>query len=149
MKYYSLEKAKSRWKANYTWQPLLAAFAIILFVAVLHKSHWELNTETNPLRVWEQRETTNLNNETNIEYNYDDLINKTVKFKGTLEIFPYTNKSIGPLEQANGTFDEMDGLVYSEEIYQKCIISLDGMRILINGSLEGMFYENEIVTVNA
>ena len=58
MKYYSLEKAKSRWEANYTWQPLLAAFAIILFVAVLHKSHWELNTETNPLRVWEQRERT-------------------------------------------------------------------------------------------
>ena len=43
----------------------------------------------------------------------------------------------------------MDGLVYSEEIYQKCIISLDGMRILINGSLEGKFYESEIVTVNA
>ena len=102
MKYYSLEKAKSRWEANY-----MATFAscicyYFIRVAILHKSHWELNTETNPLRVWEQRETTNLNNETNIEYNYDNLINKTVKFKGTLEIFPYTNKSIGPLEQANG-----------------------------------------------
>ena len=150
MKYSDfVDKANKRWNSLHTWQPLLICLSVILFVAIIHKSHWELNTETNPLRVWEQRETTNLNNETNIEYNYDDLINETVKFKGTLEIFPYTNKSIGPLEQANGTFDEMDGLVYSEEIYQKCIISLDGMRILINGSLEGIFYENEIVTVNA
>tara|TARA_B100000965_G_scaffold130795_1_gene109030 strand:- start:312 stop:1799 length:1488 start_codon:yes stop_codon:yes gene_type:complete len=150
MKYSDfINKANKRWNSLHTWQPLLISLSIILFVAVLHKSHWELNTETNPLKVWEQRETTNLNNVTNIQYNYNDLVNQTVKFKGTLEIFPYTNKSIGPLEQANGTFDEMDGLVYSEEIYQKCIISLDGMRILINGSLEGKFYESEIVTVNA
>ena len=149
MKYYSLEKAKARWKANYTWQPLLIAISIIFIVAISHKVHWQVTTETDPLSIWNQRITTDQNNETIIYYDNELLLNNTITFKGVLEIFPYTNKSIGSLEQANGTYDEIDGLVYSNDTYSKCMISLNGMRILVNGSLDGKFYESEIVTVEA
>ena len=110
MKYYSLEKAKARWEANYTWQPLLIAISIIFIVAISHKVHWQVTTETDPLSIWNQRITTDQNNETIIYYDNELLLNKTITFKGVLEIFPYTNKSIGSLEQANGTYDEIDGL---------------------------------------
>ena len=141
-------KAIKKWSSNYTWQPLLIAIAIVFIIAISHKVHWEMTTETDPLSIWNERLTTEQNNETRIYYdNY--YLNKTVTFKGVLEIFPYTNKSIGPLEQSNGTYDELDGLVYNNGTYSKCMISLDGMRILINGSLDGKFYESEIVTVEA
>ena len=97
MKYYSLEKAKARWKANHNWQPLLIAIAIIFVIAISHKVHWHVTTETDPLSIWNQRITTDLNNETRIYYDNELLVNKTITFKGALEIFPYTNKSIGPL----------------------------------------------------
>ena len=142
------DKAIKKWSSNYTWQPLLIAIAIVFIIAISHKVHWEMTTETDPLSIWNERLTTEQNNETRIYYD-NNYLNETVTFKGVLEIFPYTNKSIGPFEQSNGTYDEVDGLVYSNETYSKCMISLDGMRILINGSLDGKFYESEIVTIEA
>ena len=143
------EKATDKWRENYTWQPLLIAISIVLAIAIIHKAHWEITTETDPLSVWSERKMVEHENMTTITYNDEKLLNRTTTFKGVLEIFPYTNTSIGSLEQSNGTFDEMDGLVYSENSYKKCMISLNGMRILINGSLDGKFYKNEVVTVDA
>lgn len=143
------DKAIKQWKLNYTWQPLLIAISIILLIAISHKVHWEITTETDPLSVWNDRKVTEQDNKTTINYSNENLLNKTITFKGVLEIFPYTNTSIGTLEESNGTFDEIDGLVYSEDSYSKCMINLNGMRILVNGSLEGKFYENEVVTVEA
>ena len=143
------DKAIKQWKSNYTWQPLLIAISIILLIAISHKVHWEITTETDPLSVWNDRKVTELDNKTTINYSNENLLNKTITFKGVLEIFPYTNTSIGTLEESNGTFDKIDGLVYSEDSYSKCMINLNGMRILVNGSLEGKFYESEVVTVEA
>ena len=143
------EKATNRWKENYTWQPLLIAISIVIIIAIIHKAHWEITTETDPLSVWNERIMVENDNMTTITYNDEKLLNKTTTFKGVLEIFPYTNTSIGSPEQSNGTFDEMDGLVYNENSYKKCMISLNGMRILVNGSLDGKFYKNEVVTVDA
>lgn len=143
------DKAIKQWKSNYSWQPLLIAMAIIVVIAISHKVHWQTTTETNPLSIWNERIMIEQENSTRIYYEDQKLLNKTVTFKGVLEIFPYTNNTIGPLEESNGTFDEIDGLVYSEDLYRKCMIDLNGMRILINGSLDGKFYESEIVTVEA
>jgi ABC-2 type transport system permease protein len=143
------DKAIKQWKSIYTWQPLLIAISIILLIAISHKVHWEITTETDPLSVWNDRKVTELDNKTTINYSNENLLNKTITFKGVLEIFPYTNTSIGTLEESNGTFDKIDGLVYSEDSYSKCMINLNGMRILVNGSLEGKFYESEVVTVEA
>ena len=143
------DKAINQWKLNHTWQPLLIAISVILIIAVSHKVHWEITTETDPLSVWNDRKITEQDNKTTIYYSNENLLNKTITFKGVLEIFPYTNTSIGTLEESNGTFDEIDGLVYSEDSYSKSMINLNGMRILVNGSLDGKFYENEVVTVKA
>jgi len=143
------DKAIKQWKSNHTWQPLLIAVSVILIIAISHKVYWETTTETDPLSIWNKRLITEQNNETRIYYNNENLVNKTITFKGVLEIFPYTNESIGSPEESNGKFDEIDGLVYSEESYNKCMINLNGIRILVNGSLDGKFYENEIVTVEA
>jgi ABC-2 type transport system permease protein len=143
------DKAIKQWKSNHTWQPLLIAVSVILIIAISHKVYWETTTETDPLSIWNKRLITEQNNETRIYYNNENIVDKTVTFKGVLEIFPYTNESIGSPEESNGKFDEIDGLVYSEESYNKCMINLNGIRILVNGSLDGKFYENEIVTVEA
>ena len=143
------DKAIKQWKSNHTWQPLLIAVSVILIIAISHKVYWETTTETDPLSIWNKRLITEQNNETRIYYNNENLVNKAVTFKGVLEIFPYTNESIGSPEESNGKFDEIDGLVYSEESYNKCMINLNGIRILVNGSLDGKFYESEIVTVEA
>ena len=120
------EKAVNKWKTNHTWQPLLIAIAIILIIAISHKTYWEITTETNPSNIWDSRNTLNDENLTIIQYGSGELVNQTVTFKGVLEIFPYTNISIGPLEKANGTFDPDDGVVFSEEIYTKNMIRLNG-----------------------
>tara|TARA_B100000959_G_scaffold178046_1_gene186233 strand:+ start:2532 stop:4010 length:1479 start_codon:yes stop_codon:yes gene_type:complete len=143
------DKAIKQWKSNHTWQPLLIAVSVILIIAISHKVYWETTTETDPLSIWNKRLITEQNNETRIYYNNENIVDKTITFKGVLEIFPYTNESIGSPEESNGKFDEIDGLVYSEESYNKCMINLNGIRILVNGSLDGKFYENEIVTVEA
>ena len=143
------DKAIKQWKSNHTWQPLLIAVSVILIIAISHKVYWETTTETDPLSIWNKRLITEQNNETRIYYNNGNLVDKTITFKGVLEIFPYTNESIGSPEESNGKFDEIDGLVYSEESYNKCMINLNGIRILVNGSLDGKFYESEIVTVEA
>ena len=143
------DKAIKQWKSNHTWKPLLIAVSVILIIAISHKVYWETTTETDPLSIWNKRLITEQNNETRIYYNNENIVDKTITFKGVLEIFPYTNESIGSPEESNGKFDEIDGLVYSEESYNKCMINLNGIRILVNGSLDGKFYENEIVTVEA
>ena len=68
MKDYSLEKAKARWKANHNWQPLLIAIAIVFVIAISHKVHWKVTTETDPLSIWNERITNENNNETRIYY---------------------------------------------------------------------------------
>jgi len=143
------DKAIKQWKSNHTWKPLLIAVSVILIIAISHKVYWETTTETDPLSIWNKRLITEQNNETRIYYNNENIVDKTITFKGVLEIFPYTNESIGSPEESNGKFDKTDGLVYSEESYNKCMINLNGIRILVNGSLDGKFYENEIVTVEA
>jgi hypothetical protein len=87
---------------------LLIAISIILIIAISHKIHWETTTETDPLSIWNKRLITEQNNETRIYYDNENLVNKTVTFKGVLEIFPYTNESIGLPEESNGKFDEID-----------------------------------------
>ena len=144
------EKANNKWKENHTWQPLLIAISIIITIAIVHKAYWGMTTETDPLSIWNEREIVEHDNMTiGITYNDETLLNKTTTFKGVLEIFPYQNSSIGDKKISNGNFDEEDGIVYNEEIYSKCMISLNGMRILVNGSLDGKFYQSEIVTVDA
>ena len=62
------DKAIKQWKSKHTWQPLLIAISIILIIAISHKVHWEITTETNPLSVWNDRKVTEQDNKTTISY---------------------------------------------------------------------------------
>ena len=87
------DKAMKQWKSNYTWQPLLTAIAIVFIIAIRHKVHWEMTTETDPLSIWNERLTTEQNNETRIYYD-NNYLNETVTFKGVLETVSYTHLTL-------------------------------------------------------
>ena len=137
-------KANNRWKALNIWQPLLIAISIVMIVAIAHKVDWETTTVTNPSEIWESRKITENENKTAIVF--DQKLNDSVIIKGVLRTSPkfevYTNETI-----VLGKFSKEEGIVYSEELYGKTMLNVSGMRILVNGNLDGEFYESEIVTV--
>ena len=139
-------KANNRWKSLYAWQPILIAISIAMIVAIAHKVDWETTTVTNPSEIWESRKITENENETVIVF--DQEINDSVIIKGVLKTSPkfevYSNDTI-----VLGRFSKGEGIVYSEELYGKTMLNVSGMRILVNGNLDGEFYESEIVTVEA
>ena len=139
-------KANNRWKSLYVWQPILIAISIAMIVAIAHKVDWETTTVTNPSEIWESRKITENENETVIVF--DQEINDSVIIKGVLKTSPkfevYSNDTI-----VLGRFSKGEGIVYSEELYGKTMLNVSGMRILVNGNLDGEFYESEIVTVEA
>ena len=139
-------KANNRWKSLYVWQPILIAISIAMIVAIAHKVDWETTTVTNPSEIWESRKITENENETVIVF--DQEINDSVIIKGVLKTSPkfevYSNDTI-----VLGRFSKGEGIVYSEELYGKTMLNVSGMRILVNGNLDGKFYESEIVTVEA
>ena len=139
-------KANNRWKSLYAWQPILIAISIAMIVAIAHKVDWETTTVTNPSEIWESRKITENENETVIVF--DQEINDSVIIKGVLKTSPkfevYSNDTI-----VLGRFSKGEGIVYSEELYGKTMLNVSGMRILVNGNLDGKFYESEIVTVEA
>ena len=121
-------KANNRWKSLYVWQPILIAISIAMIVAIAHKVDWENENETVIV--------------------FDQEINDSVIIKGVLKTSPkfevYSNDTI-----VLGRFSKGEGIVYSEELYGKTMLNVSGMRILVNGNLDGKFYESEIVTVEA
>jgi len=141
-----ISRRSNQWNNLKIWQPLIVAISLVMVIAILHKAHWELTTETNPLNTWKGKEVTKGDNETNI--NFPENIGDSITFKGILVTSPkfevYNNESI-----VLGQYSKDEALVYDENLYGKTIINLSGMRILVNGDLSGEFFESEIVTVRA
>jgi len=140
-----MDKANNRWKSLDIWQPMLISISIVMIVAIAHKFDWETNTETDPENIWNEQEINKDGNNWTINFNYD--IGDTIIFKGVLQTSP-TSETY-PTDIITGKFSEGEGIVYTEDLYGKTMLNLDGMRILINGNLSGKFYESEIVTVEA
>ncbi|MDC0526610.1 hypothetical protein OAO35_01515, partial [Euryarchaeota archaeon] len=141
-----IKRRLNQWNNLKTWQPLIIAISLVMVIAILHKAHWELTTETNPLDIWKGKIVTKGNNETNI--NFPGNAGDSITFKGILVTSPrfevYNNDSIVLSE-----YSKDEAIVYDEDLYGKTMLNLSGMRILINGDLSGEFFESEIVTVKA
>ena len=141
-----ISRRLNQWNNLKTWQPLIVAISLVMVVAILHKAHWELTTETSPLETWKGKTITKGDNETNI--NFPENIGDSITFKGILMTSPkfevYNNDSI-----VLGEYSKDEALVYDEDLYGKTIINLSGMRILVNGDLSGKFFESEVITVKA
>jgi len=138
------------WNKNENWKPLIVSLTIIILIAVSHKVYWETTTETDARKIWEGQ-TFSVDNPGedenqiwNIDFQQD--VGDEIIFKGVLETSPrnevYQNFT-------TGGFIDAEGLVYTEDLYGKTMLNIDGMRILVNGNLSGQFFESEIVTVKA
>ena len=137
-------------KRHETWRPLIIALSIIFIIAISHKIYWETTTETNPGEIWDGQTFSIVDpgeSENQIwRIKFEQEVNDEIIFKGVLETSPrnevYQNFT-------TGGFIESEGLVYTEDLYGKTMLNVDGMRILVNGNLSGEFFESEIVTIRA
>ena len=135
---------------NENWKPLIVSLIIILLIAITHKIYWETTTETDPEKIW-KGQTFSVNNPGENEnqvwnIDFEQQVGDVIIFKGVLETSPrnevYQNFT-------TGGFIDAEGVVYKEDLYGKTMLNVGGMRILVNGSLGGEFFESEIVTVRA
>ncbi|MDC0161268.1 ABC transporter permease [Marine Group III euryarchaeote] len=146
MKYYSLERAKSRWEENYTWQPLIISIALIICLAITHKAYWVTTTETNPEEIWTNKKLAKDGN--NWTITFQEEVGYSITFKGILKTAPkfevYQNDSFVP-----GKYSDGEALVYSKDLIGKTMLNVSGIRILVNDDLSKKFFESEIITIKA
>ena len=128
---------------NENWKPLIVSLIIILLVAITHKIYWETTTETDPEKIW-NGQTFSVNNPGENEnqvwnIDFEQQVGDVIIFKGVLETSPrnevYQNFT-------TGGFIDAEGVVYKEDLYGKTMLNVGGMRILVNGSLGGEFFES-------
>jgi len=125
---------------------LIISIVIVISFATIHKAYWEATTETNPEEVWENKQLTKNGN--NWTITFDEDVGDTITFKGILRTAPkfevYLNDTFVP-----GKFSEGEALVYSEDLYDKTMLNVSGMRILVNDDLSKKFFVSEIITIKA
>ena len=135
---------------NENWKPIIISLTIILLVAITHRAYWATTTETDPEKIWNGQTFTveNAGEDGNQVWNIDfeQDVGDVIVFKGVLETSP---KNEVYQNFTTGGFIDAEGLVYTEDLYGKTMLNIDGMRILVNGNLSGKFFESEIVTVKA
>jgi ABC-type transport system involved in multi-copper enzyme maturation permease subunit len=147
-----LEKANQRWNRYETWHPLIIALALVVIIAILHKVHWETTTETDPQKIWDGQSTEMVlgqgeNQDVDIwTIDFEQDVGDEVVFKGVLKTSPSYEVY---RDITTGIFVEGEGLVYTDDLYGKTMLNVDGMRILVNGDLSGKFFESEIITIKA
>ena len=125
---------------------MIISIVIVISFATIHKAYWEATTETNPEEVWENKQLTKNGN--NWTITFDEDVGDTITFKGILRTAPkfevYLNDTFVP-----GKFSEGEALVYSEDLYDKTMLNVSGMRILVNDDLSKKFFVSEIITIKA
>ncbi|MEC8874959.1 MAG: ABC transporter permease subunit [Candidatus Thermoplasmatota archaeon] len=147
-----LEKANQRWNRYEVWHPLIIALTLVVIIAILHKVHWETTTETNPQEVWDSQTTlVDLDQGENQDLDlwtidFEQDVGDEIVFKGVLETSPRYEVY---RDITTGIFVESEALVYTDDLYGKTMLNIDGMRILVNGDLSGKFRESEIITIKA
>ena len=135
-------------KRHETWRPLIIALSIIFIIAISHKIYWETTTETNPGKIWDEQTFAIDGTDENPIWRlkFEQEVDDEIVFKGVLETSPQNEVYQNFTKDA---FIEAEGLVYTEDLYGKTMLNVDGMRILVNGNLSGEFFESEIVTIRA
>ena len=111
----------NEWKNKKTWQPLMISIALVLCVAIVHKTYWVTTTETNPEEIWENKQLTKNGNNWTITFQQN--AGDSVTFKGVLRTAPkfevFRNDTFVP-----GKFSEGEALVYSEDLYGKTMLNV-------------------------
>ena len=135
---------------NSRWKPFAIALLVIVFIVGIQQIYWISKIDIDSREVWDSKEI-----EHNIEgsaeswsinYNYNN--DTETILKGSIDTPPcfevYTNETI-----EIGVFSETDGIVYTESLYGKTKLVIDGLPITVNGDLCNEFKQGEIVYVSA
>tara|TARA_B100000029_G_scaffold516056_1_gene626462 strand:+ start:3676 stop:5118 length:1443 start_codon:yes stop_codon:yes gene_type:complete len=133
---------------NGRWKPFAVALLVIVFIVGVQQIYWISKIDIDSREVWNNKEMkyTEESAEWSINYNY----NKNTKtiLKGSIDTPPcfevYTNETI-----EIGVFSETDGIVYTESLYGKTKLVIDGLPITVNGDLCNEFKQGEIVYISA
>jgi len=140
-----LQKANKKWDSLAIWQPLIIAISLILILAITHAVYWETNTETNPIKIWNQQQLTKNNETWTFEFNED--VGDSIVFKGVLTTSPRSETY--KTDIITGEYSEGEGLVYSDDLHGKTMLNINGMRILVNGNLAEKYFVSEIIIIEA
>ena len=135
---------------NSRWKPFAIALLVIVFIVGIQQIYWISKIDIDSREVWDSKEIEhNIEGSTeywSINYNYNN--DTETILKGSIDTPPcfevYTNETI-----EIGVFSETDGIVYTESLYGKTKLVIDGLPITVNGDLCNEFKQGEIVYVSA
>tara|TARA_B100001750_G_scaffold57323_1_gene45281 strand:+ start:42568 stop:44016 length:1449 start_codon:yes stop_codon:yes gene_type:complete len=135
---------------NSRWKPFAIALLVIVFIVGIQQIYWISKIDIDSREVWDSKEIEhNIEGTTeswSINYNYNN--DTETILKGSIDTPPcfevYTNETI-----EIGVFSETDGIVYTESLYGKTKLVIDGLPITVNGDLCNEFKQGEIVYVSA
>ena len=134
---------------NSRWKPFAIALLVIVFIVGIQQIYWISKIDIDSREVWDSKEIEhNIEGTTeswSINYNYNN--DTETILKGSIDTPPcfevYTNETI-----EIGVFSETDGIVYTESLYGKTKLVIDGLPITVNGDLCNEFKQGEIVYIS-
>ena len=137
-------------KMDDKWKHFAIALLVICIIVGIQQIYWMDKIDIDSREMWNTREIIYKSGEDNSTeswtVNYDSKNDTQMILKGSIDTPPcfevYTNKTI-----ELGFFDETDGIVYTEALYGKTKLAIDGLPIIVNGDLCNEFKQGEVVYI--
>ena len=134
------------------WKHFAIAILVIFIVVGIQQIYWTSKIDIDSREMWDTREIVYNSGEDNTTeswaVNYDSENSTEMVLKGSIDTPPcfevYTNETI-----ELGVFSEMDGIVYTETLYGKTKLVIDGLPIMVDGDLCNEFKQGEVVYISA
>ena len=131
------------------WKQFAIALLVIILIVGIQQIYWMDKIDIDSKEMWDNREIKHnveeIEQSWSVNYNYKN--NTETNLKGSIDTPPcfevYTNETI-----EIGVFSEIDGIVYTETLYGKTKLVIDGLPITVNGDLCNEFKQGEIVYIS-
>ena len=128
------------------WKQFAIALIVIILIVGVQQIYWMDKIDIDSKEMWDNREIKHNVEESgeswSVNYNYKN--NTETILKGSIDTPPcfevYTNETI-----EIDVFSETDGIVYTETLYGKTKLVIDGLPVTVNGDLCNEFKQGEIV----
>ena len=131
------------------WKQFAIALIVIILIVGVQQIYWMDKIDIDSKEMWDNREIKHNVEESgeswSVNYNYKN--NTETILKGSIDTPPcfevYTNETI-----EIDVFSETDGIVYTETLYGKTKLVIDGLPVTVNGDLCNEFKQGEIVYIS-
>ena len=131
------------------WKQFAIALLVIILIVGIQQIYWMDKIDIDSKEMWNNREIKHnveeIEQSWSVNYNYKN--NTETNLKGSIDTPPcfevYTNETI-----EIGVFSEIDGIVYTETLYGKTKLVIDGLPVTVNGDLCNEFKQGEIVYIS-